>query len=134
MLKLHTNCHLFYYQFLLHLASNMEIFHKHSLIIVIMQFFILCFLCFMVKGEVLNNRISAFYVFGDSTVDAGNNNYIITAFKSNFPPYGRDFPNHVPTGRFTNGKLATDYIGNLFSPTNYIFMCVSIYIYIACMK
>ncbi|CAJ1961830.1 unnamed protein product [Sphenostylis stenocarpa] len=54
---------------------------------------------------------SGFYVFGDSTVDPGNNNYIKTPFRSNFPPYGLDFSNQVPTGRFTNGKLATDYIG-----------------------
>lgn len=53
------------------------------------------------------------YVFGDSTVDPGNNNFIKTAFRSDFPPYGRDFANQVPTGRFTNGKLGTDFIGNL---------------------
>lgn len=51
------------------------------------------------------------YVFGDSTVDPGNNNFIDSAFRSNFPPYGRDFVNQVPTGRFTNGKLGTDFIG-----------------------
>ncbi|RDY01683.1 GDSL esterase/lipase, partial [Mucuna pruriens] len=74
--------------------------------------FILCMLCFMAKVEGLNKKVSGFYVFGDSTVDPGNNNYIKTAFKSNFPPYGRDFSNQVPTGRFTNGKLATDYIAS----------------------
>lgn len=25
-------------------------------------------------------------------------------------PYGRDFPTHIPTGRFSNGKLTTDYL------------------------
>eukprot|EP01018_Ginkgo_biloba_P004759 Gb_24154 [translate_table: standard] len=30
--------------------------------------------------------------------------------KSNFPPYGRDFIDHKPTGRFCNGKLASDFI------------------------
>ncbi|XP_020230947.1 GDSL esterase/lipase At5g45960 isoform X2 [Cajanus cajan] len=69
-------------------------------------------LCFMAKVEALNKTVSGFYVFGDSTVDPGNNNYIETAFRSNFPPYGRDFSNQVPTGRFTNGKLATDYIAS----------------------
>ncbi|XP_074306055.1 GDSL esterase/lipase At5g45960-like [Silene latifolia] len=57
-----------------------------------------------------NNSISAIFVFGDSTSDPGNNNYIRTPFKSNFAPYGRDFPNHVATGRFSNGLLSTDYI------------------------
>ncbi|KAL9236814.1 hypothetical protein vseg_011440 [Gypsophila vaccaria] len=57
-----------------------------------------------------NNTISAIFVFGDSTSDPGNNNYIRTPFKSNFAPYGTDFPDHVPTGRFSNGLLSTDYI------------------------
>lgn len=46
--------------------------------------------------------------FGDSAVDVGNNDYLPTLFKANYPPYGRDFVNHKPTGRFCNGKLATD--------------------------
>lgn len=62
-----------------------------------------------------NNTISAIFIFGDSTVDSGNNDYIKTAAKSNFPPYGKDFVNHTPTGRFTNGRLVTDFIGNLYS-------------------
>ncbi|KAL3519910.1 hypothetical protein ACH5RR_018059, partial [Cinchona calisaya] len=57
-----------------------------------------------------NNSISSAYIFGDSTVDPGNNNYIGTIFKSNFPPYGQDFLNHIPTGRFTNGRLITDFL------------------------
>ncbi|XP_027931205.1 GDSL esterase/lipase At5g45960-like [Vigna unguiculata] len=76
----------------------------------LMQIFIPCLLCIVAKVGALNVTISGFYVFGDSTVDPGNNNYIKTPFKSNFPPYGLDFSNQVPTGRFTNGKLATDYI------------------------
>lgn len=58
-----------------------------------------------------NSSISTIFVFGDSTVDPGNNNYIGTAFRSNFAPYGRDFVNHIPTGRFTNGRLVTDFGG-----------------------
>lgn len=49
-------------------------------------------------------------IFGDSVVDAGNNNRLPTLVRADFPPYGRDFPStHAPTGRFCNGKLATDY-------------------------
>ncbi|XP_048325898.2 GDSL esterase/lipase At5g45960 [Ziziphus jujuba] len=58
------------------------------------------------------NTVSALLVFGDSTVDPGNNNYVQTLFKSNFQPYGRDFINQRPTGRFTNGRLSTDYIAS----------------------
>lgn len=61
-----------------------------------------------------NNTISAALIFGDSTVDSGNNNFITTITKCNFPPYGIDFDkNHTPTGRFSNGRLVTDYMGTL---------------------
>ncbi|XP_019095560.1 PREDICTED: GDSL esterase/lipase At5g45960-like [Camelina sativa] len=56
--------------------------------------------------------VSAILIFGDSTVDPGNNNYINTIFKSDFPPYGLDFKNKIPTGRFCNGRLATDFIAS----------------------
>ncbi|CAI0469272.1 unnamed protein product [Linum tenue] len=47
-------------------------------------------------------------IFGDSVADVGNNNNLITLIRANFPPYGRDFAEHRPTGRFCNGKLAID--------------------------
>ncbi|KAL0407406.1 UNVERIFIED_CONTAM: GDSL esterase/lipase [Sesamum latifolium] len=61
-----------------------------------------------------NNSFTAILVFGDSTLDSGNNNYVKTPFKSNFSPYGRNFANGVPTGRFTDGRLVTDFMGNYF--------------------
>ncbi|KAL9269870.1 GDSL esterase/lipase-like protein [Drosera capensis] len=63
---------------------------------------------------------SAIFVFGDSTVDPGNNNYILTLVRANFPPYGRDFPNHVATGRFSNGFLATDFIAKHYGIKKYV--------------
>ncbi|KAF9672414.1 hypothetical protein SADUNF_Sadunf11G0039200 [Salix dunnii] len=59
-----------------------------------------------------NNSATAVIVFGDSTVDPGNNNYVKTVFRANFPPYGQDFANQVPTGRFSNGRLTTDFIAS----------------------
>ncbi|XP_010558978.1 PREDICTED: GDSL esterase/lipase At3g53100 [Tarenaya hassleriana] len=53
--------------------------------------------------------VPAIIIFGDSIVDVGNNNFLLTIVKSNFPPYGRDFINRTPTGRFCNGKLAVDF-------------------------
>ncbi|KAF8692709.1 hypothetical protein HU200_039544 [Digitaria exilis] len=55
-------------------------------------------------------KVSALIVFGDSTVDAGNNNFISTIAKANFPPYGIDFDGGVATGRFSNGRLVTDFV------------------------
>ena len=62
------------------------------------------------KGELDKDIIPAFVIFGDSTVDAGNNNYMATIVKSNFRPYGINFEGHVPTGRFTDGLLTTDFV------------------------
>ncbi|KAM7525056.1 hypothetical protein LguiA_014958 [Lonicera macranthoides] len=56
------------------------------------------------------NNVTCILVFGDSSVDPGNNNRIVTPNKGNFPPYGKDFLNGLPSGRFTNGRLPTDFI------------------------
>ncbi|KAF6174103.1 hypothetical protein GIB67_020285 [Kingdonia uniflora] len=58
------------------------------------------------------SKYPAIFVFGDSTVDPGNNNYITTILRANHKPYGQDFPTHVPTGRFTNGRLVTDFFAS----------------------
>ena len=52
----------------------------------------------------------AFFVFGDSLVDNGNNNYLMTTARADSPPYGIDFPTHRATGRFSNGKNIPDII------------------------
>ncbi|KAF6174105.1 hypothetical protein GIB67_020287 [Kingdonia uniflora] len=57
-------------------------------------------------------KFPAIFVFGDSTVDPGNNNFIPTAFLANHVPYGRDLPNRVPTGRFTNGRMGSDLLAS----------------------
>lgn len=52
----------------------------------------------------------AFFVFGDSLVDSGNNNYLVTSARADSPPYGIDYPTHRPTGRFSNGLNIPDII------------------------
>ncbi|KZV37356.1 GDSL esterase/lipase [Dorcoceras hygrometricum] len=52
----------------------------------------------------------AFFVFGDSLVDNGNNNYLATTARADAPPYGIDYPSHAPTGRFSNGLNIPDII------------------------
>ncbi|KAK7329572.1 hypothetical protein VNO77_23742 [Canavalia gladiata] len=55
-----------------------------------------------------SNNISASFVFGDSLLDVGNNNYIISLAKANHDPNGIDFG--MPTGRFCNGRTVVDII------------------------
>lgn len=52
----------------------------------------------------------AFFVFGDSLVDSGNNNYLVTTARADAPPYGIDHPTHRATGRFSNGLNIPDLI------------------------
>ncbi|XP_044495844.1 GDSL esterase/lipase At5g45950 [Mangifera indica] len=66
------------------------------------------------------HNITCMLVFGDSSVDSGNNNRLATDMKGNFLPYGKDFFNGRPTGRFTNGRLATDFIADELGFTNKI--------------
>ncbi|XP_020227207.1 GDSL esterase/lipase APG [Cajanus cajan] len=70
---------------------------------------VLLFSFFLLRcGHAQDTLVPAIITFGDSAVDVGNNDYLPTLFKADYPPYGRDFVNHQPTGRFCNGKLATD--------------------------
>ena len=55
-------------------------------------------------------RPRAFFVFGDSLVDNGNNNYLLTTARADSPPYGIDYPTGRPTGRFSNGFNIPDFI------------------------
>lgn len=57
------------------------------------------------------NRHVAFFIFGDSLFDSGNNNYIKTTpeFQANFWPYGESYFD-PPSGRFSNGRLIPDFI------------------------
>ncbi|GAY56668.1 hypothetical protein CUMW_173650 [Citrus unshiu] len=66
----------------------------------------------------------AFFVFGDSLVDSGNNNYLATTARADAPPYGIDFPTHRPTGRFSNGfnipDIISQRIGQSEAPLPYL--------------
>ena len=64
-----------------------------------------------------NSSIPAVIFFGDSIVDTGNNNNLVTIAKANYPPYGQDFMGGRPTGRFSNGKVPSDLIGTASDPS-----------------
>ncbi|XP_021720395.1 GDSL esterase/lipase 5-like [Chenopodium quinoa] len=54
---------------------------------------------------------TSLFIFGDSILDVGNNNYINTTTldQANFWPYGVNFF-HYPTGRFSDGRVISDFI------------------------
>ncbi|XLR57934.1 hypothetical protein HN51_012296 [Arachis hypogaea] len=57
------------------------------------------------------NKTPIVYMFGDSLVDVGNNNYLTLSIeRSVLPHYGLDYPTNKPNGRFSNGKNAADFI------------------------
>lgn len=60
-----------------------------------------------------DTAMSASFVFGDSLVDAGNNNWLSTLSKADIPPNGIDFAasGGQPTGRYTNGRTIADIVG-----------------------
>ncbi|PIA60750.1 hypothetical protein AQUCO_00300337v1 [Aquilegia coerulea] len=74
----------------------------------------LLFFQFLVLIVQTRAKIPAVIIFGDSSVDSGNNNQLLTILKSNFEPYGRDFSGGEPTGRFSNGKVPGDFVSEAF--------------------
>ncbi|KAL0391646.1 UNVERIFIED_CONTAM: GDSL esterase/lipase [Sesamum radiatum] len=61
-----------------------------------------------------NRQVPCLFIFGDSLVDNGNNNGILTLARANYMPYGIDFPQGA-TGRFTNGRTFVDILGDHMS-------------------
>ncbi|KAL5573102.1 hypothetical protein UlMin_022699 [Ulmus minor] len=66
------------------------------------------------------NKISTVIVFGDSSVDSSNNNFIPTIAKANFKPYGRDFLGHqlkpiVPAYLDPNHNISDFFYGVCFA-------------------
>ncbi|CAN6215585.1 unnamed protein product, partial [Urochloa humidicola] len=60
-----------------------------------------------------STTVPAMYVFGDSILDVGNNNYLPGKDipRANMPYYGVDFPGGArPTGRWSNGYNVADFI------------------------
>ncbi|XP_058196043.1 GDSL esterase/lipase At1g29670-like [Rhododendron vialii] len=64
-------------------------------------------------------QVPCYFIFGDSGVDNGNNLGLKSTGKADFRPYGVDLPSGVPTGRFTNGRTATDLLAELLGFNTY---------------
>ena len=74
----------------------------------------LCLLLEVVLRGAAETLVPAVFVFGDSMVDIGNNNFIEKCdigCKANYPPFGIDYLNHTPTVRFSNGYNLADQLG-----------------------
>lgn len=65
------------------------------------------------SDQTLSSRTAALFIFGDSTVDPGNNNHITTIpeNQAHYEPYGKNGFFETPTGRFSDGRIIVDYIG-----------------------
>ncbi|CAN6907978.1 unnamed protein product, partial [Brassica oleracea] len=63
-------------------------------------------------------QVPCYFIFGDSLVDNGNNNGLVSFARANYFPYGIDFGG--PTGRFSNGKTTVDEIAELLGFKDYI--------------
>ncbi|KAM4118965.1 hypothetical protein ACJW30_03G023400 [Castanea mollissima] len=61
--------------------------------------------------NLINPRISSLFLFKlrGLGVTQGSRNNLLSG-RCNYPPYGRDFPGKVATGRFCNGENPTDLI------------------------
>ncbi|KAG9442746.1 hypothetical protein H6P81_018600 [Aristolochia fimbriata] len=92
------------------ITDTMSVFPHRLLLLVLLLLHVIVY----VHGWTSNHsKVPALLVFGDSLVDPGNNNVLPTIAKSNFPPYGREFPGRRPTGRFSNGKLPSDFLASV---------------------
>lgn len=76
-------------------------------------------LSLLAHGQATAPVTPAMFIFGDSLIDNGNNNFIPTMARANYFPYGIDFG--LPTGRFCNGLTVVDYGGTyrLLACTDY---------------
>uniref|UniRef100_A0A0D9VJA1 GDSL esterase/lipase n=1 Tax=Leersia perrieri TaxID=77586 RepID=A0A0D9VJA1_9ORYZ len=96
--------------------------------------YVLVALCFIGIGAKhaaeATQLVPAVFVFGDSTVDVGNNNYlnITKQARANYPKHGVDFSGSTPTGRFSNGYNLADQLAQLLgfpmSPPAYLSLTV----------
>ncbi|XP_021748625.1 GDSL esterase/lipase At5g45670-like [Chenopodium quinoa] len=93
---------------------------KSSVLCIILSIFLLVVRCSLACDNITG--LKGIFAFGDDVVDNGNNNNIPTIhLKSNYMPYGVDFP-YGPTGRFSNGKTIVDCVADnlkLHSPPPY---------------
>lgn len=82
---------------------------------------VICLFQFMITLGKADQQKGGSFIFGDSLVDAGNNNYLPTLSRANIRPNGIDFEasGGNPTGRYTNGRTIGDIVGEELGIPNY---------------
>ncbi|KAL3833385.1 hypothetical protein ACJIZ3_008121 [Penstemon smallii] len=95
-------------------------FNLHQ-IVALALFLIINFKSFGMSQKDDDLSSGASFIFGDSLVDAGNNNYLPTLSRANIAPNGIDFKpsGGNPTGRYTNGRTIGDIVGEELGQTHY---------------
>lgn len=81
--------------------------------------------CNLPRTTTTKSVVPAYFVFGDSLVDVGNNNYLPLAAHANFPPYGETFF-RKPTGRFSDGRNVGDFIGKSWISSTWFLLFIHI--------
>lgn len=86
---------------------------KTNHILALIMSLIISFRSFVISQNDQDLTKGASFIFGDSLVDAGNNNYLPTLSRANISPNGIDFKasGGTPTGRYTNGRTIGDIVG-----------------------
>ncbi|KAL3616972.1 hypothetical protein CASFOL_039366 [Castilleja foliolosa] len=87
---------------------------------IITKWISLIILSFSLKPQIYTHaqqQVQCMFLFGDSLFDNGNNNVLITSSKTNYRPYGVDYPDG-PTGRFSNGRNIADFLAELVGFAN----------------
>lgn len=89
--------------------------HIH-IILLLTYLNVLMLLCIVVPATNVG-KATTMFMFGDTLVDVGNNNFFTLLTNANYSPYGIDREDHAPKGHFYNGQV----ISNLMSEyTNHL--------------
>ncbi|KAJ9128750.1 hypothetical protein P3X46_015813 [Hevea brasiliensis] len=77
-------------------------------------------------ADAYERKLPAIFIFGDSAIDIGTNNFLNSYARANFRYNGIDFPHSKPTGRFSNGFNIGDQLAMRFgfkkSPPAFLYL------------
>jgi len=89
-------------------SSTMDFVTKNKFHVSLVLFFNVLSIASIVNGSGNECNFPAIFNFGDSNSDTGG---LAAAFVQPPPPYGETYFNR-PAGRFSDGRLIIDFIGN----------------------